>query len=231
MQTSEQPLEQITRIPAKESNFLAQNPHLNAVEELPGFDAKNPPDPNLINTCVHCGFCLATCPSYRVIGKEMDSPRGRIYLMDAINNSEAPLSKTSAQHFDSCLGCLACVSTCPSGVQYDKLIAATRPQIERNVPRNLGDSILRLLIFNLFPYPKRLRLFLVPLFIYQQLGIQKLVRSTGLLPKILPRLGAMESILPKITVKSFQDNLPTVIPAKGEKRYRVGMILGCVQRL
>jgi glycolate oxidase iron-sulfur subunit len=88
-----------------------------------------------------------------------------------------------------------------------------------------------LLIFNLFPYPNRLRLFLVPLFIYQKLGVQTLVRSTGLLPKIFPRLGAMESILPEITVASFQDNLPTVIPAKGEKRYRVGMILGCVQRL
>ncbi len=230
MQTSEQPLEKITRIPAKDSNFLSQNPHLSP-EEFPGFDAQNPPDPNLINTCVHCGFCLATCPSYRVIGKEMDSPRGRIYLMDAINHSEAPLTPTTAQHFDTCLGCLACVSTCPSGVQYDKLISATRPQVERNVPRNLGDRLLRLLIFNLFPYPNRLRLFLVPLFIYQKLGVQKLVRSTGLLPKLLPRLGAMESILPEITIQSFQDNLPTIIPAKGEKRYRVGVILGCVQRL
>jgi glycolate oxidase iron-sulfur subunit len=232
MQTSEHPLEKTTaKIPAKDSNFLSQNPHLNSTEEYPGFDSQNPPDPNLINTCVHCGFCLATCPSYRVIGKEMDSPRGRIYLMDAINNSEAPLSETSAQHFDTCLGCLACVSTCPSGVQYDKLISATRPQVERNISRNLGDRLLRLLIFNLFPYPNRLRLFLVPLFIYQKLGVQTLVRSTGLLPKIFPRLGAMESILPEITVASFQDNLPTVIPAKGEKRYRVGMILGCVQRL
>ncbi|MEB3279699.1 MAG: heterodisulfide reductase-related iron-sulfur binding cluster [Lyngbya sp.] len=232
MQTSEQPREQTPdKIPAKESNFLAQNPHLNSTAELPGFDSKNPPDPNLINTCVHCGFCLATCPSYRVIGKEMDSPRGRIYLMDAINNSDAPLTPSTAEHFDTCLGCLACVSTCPSGVQYDKLIASTRPQVERNVPRNLGDRLLRLLIFNLFPYPNRLRVFLAPLFLYQKLGVQKLVRTTGLLPKIFPRLGAMESILPEISVKSFQDNFPTVIPAKGEKRYRVGVILGCVQRL
>ena len=94
-----------------------------------GFDRQNPPSQQLVDQCVHCGFCLSTCPSYRVIGKEMDSPRGRIYLMDAINKGEAALDDATAPHFDSCLGCLACVSTCPSGVQYDQLIAATRPQL------------------------------------------------------------------------------------------------------
>ncbi len=196
-----------------------------------GFDTHKPPKQELIDTCVHCGFCLATCPSYRVIGKEMDSPRGRIYLMDAINKGDAPLEAATTQHFDSCLGCLACVTTCPSGVQYDKLISATRPQVERNQPRRLRDRAIRTLIFNLFPYPERLRVFLIPLYFYQKLGVQNLVRSTGLLKKVLPRLAAMESILPKITLDSFRDNLPDVIPAQGEKRYRVGVILGCVQRL
>jgi glycolate oxidase iron-sulfur subunit len=195
------------------------------------FDAQHPPEQKLIDTCVHCGFCLSTCPSYRVIGKEMDSPRGRIYLMDAIKNGEATLGEATAQHFDSCLGCLACVTTCPSGVQYDKLIAATRPQVERNYPRSLPDRLLRTLIFSLFPYPKRLRFLLAPLYLYQKLGVQKLVRSTGLLKKVFPRLAAMESILPQLSLKTFQDTLPDVIPAQGEKRYRVGVILGCVQRL
>ena len=198
---------------------------------MTNFDRKNPPKPELIDTCVHCGFCLSTCPSYRVIGKEMDSPRGRIYLMDAINKGEATIDVATSQHFDSCLGCLACVSTCPSGVQYDKLLAATRPQIERNQPRNLGDRSIRTLIFNLFPYPNRLRLLLPSLWLYQNLGLQKLLRKTGILNKFAPRLAAMESILPKVTADSWQNNLPEVIPAKGEKRYRVGMILGCVQRL
>src|SRR4028118_1682406 len=197
----------------------------------PGFDAQHPPEQKLIDTCVHCGFCLSTCPSYRVIGKEMDSPRGRIYMMDAINKGEAPLAEGTVQHFDSCLGCLACVTACPSGVQYDKLIAATRPQIERNYPRSLSDRLFRSLIFNLFPYPNRLRLLLPFLYLYQKSGLQKLVRSTGLLKKIFPRLAAMEANLPDISLKSFQDNLPDVIPAQGEKRYRVGVILGCVQRL
>ena len=202
-----------------------------SLKDLIGFDGNHPPEPKLIDTCVHCGFCLSNCPSYRVIGKEMDSPRGRIYLMDAINEGEIPLNTATAQHFDSCLGCLACVTTCPSGVQYDKLIRATRHQVERNYPRSLPDRLLRLLIFSLFPYPKRLRVFLVPLWVYQKLGLHKLVRGTGLLKLISPRLAAMESILPNITLKSFQADLPDVIPAQGNKRYRVGMILGCVQRL
>lgn len=200
-------------------------------KEIKGFDDKNPPKQELIDTCVHCGFCLSTCPSYRVIGKEMDSPRGRIYLMNAINKGEATLDETTTQHFDSCLGCLACVSTCPSGVQYDRLIATTRPQVERNQPRNLKDKLIRTLIFNLFPYPNRLRILLPLFWLYQNLGIQKLIRATGLLNRFFPRLAAMESILPEINLNSLRDNLPDLIPAQGEKRYRVGVVLGCVQRL
>ncbi|MBD2454023.1 (Fe-S)-binding protein [Nostoc sp. FACHB-87] len=202
-----------------------------SIKNLQGFDNNHPPDPKLIDTCVHCGFCLSTCPSYRVIGKEMDSPRGRIYLMDAINEGEIALNTATVEHFDSCLGCLACVSTCPSGVQYDKLISATRHQVERNYPRSLPDKLIRQLIFALFPNPDILRILLVPLFVYQKLGFSKLLQATGILKNISPRLAAMESILPQITAKSFQDNLPDIIPAKGTKRYRVGVILGCVQRL
>jgi len=217
---------QTTDISNSSFNFQEQ---LN--QEIKGFDSKHPPEQKLIDSCVHCGFCLATCPSYRVIGKEMDSPRGRIYLMNAINKGKATLDETTTQHFDSCLGCLACVSTCPSGVQYDQLIAATRPQVERNQPRNIFDKLIRTLIFNLFPYPQRLRFFLPFFWLYQNLGLQKLVRATGLLKRFFPRLAAMESILPKINRQSFGQNYPTEIPAQTEKRYRVGVILGCVQRL
>ena len=202
-----------------------------SIKNLQGFDGSHPPDPKLIDSCVHCGFCLSTCPSYRVLGKEMDSPRGRIYLMDAINEGEIALNTATVEHFDSCLGCLACVSTCPSGVQYDKLISATRHQVERNYNRSLPDKLVRQLIFSLFPNPDLLRILLFPLLVYQKLGISKVLQATGLIKVISPRLAAMESILPEITLKSFQDNLPDIIPAKGEKRYRVGVILGCVQRL
>ncbi|MGQ4646049.1 heterodisulfide reductase-related iron-sulfur binding cluster [Lyngbya aestuarii] len=218
---------------SKSSAASSQNISLEGTPQtlISGFDLDKPPQQELIDTCVHCGFCLSTCPSYRVIGKEMDSPRGRIYLMDAINQGEAALAEATTQHFDTCLGCLACVSACPSGVQYDKLISATRHQVERNQPRHLPDRIVRSLIFNLFPYPERLRPLLAPLYLYQKSGLQKLVRSTQLLEKVFPRLAAMDSILPQITLDSFRDNLPNVIPAQGKQRYRVGVILGCVQRL
>ena len=201
------------------------------ISDKPTFDSKNPPNSQLIDACVHCGFCLATCPSYRVLGKETDSPRGRIYLMDGINKGDIPLSPAIAQHFDSCLGCLACVTTCPSGVQYDQLIESTRAQVERNHPRSLPEKLLRKLIFSTFPYPNRLRVLLAPLLVYQKLGLQKLWRLTGW-QKFLPtQIAAMESLLPDLTPSSFQDTFPEVISAKGTRRYRVGMLLGCVQRV
>lgn len=198
---------------------------------LSGFDPSHPPDPKLIDACVHCGFCLSTCPSYRVLGTEMDSPRGRIYLMDGVNEGQIPLSIGTVQHFDSCLGCLACVTTCPSGVQYDKLIEATRAQVARNHPRSLPEKLLRQLIFNTFPYPDRLRKLLRPIVLYQKTGLQKLLRSLGVLQQISPQLAAMERLLPPLKEEAFHDRIPALIPAQGQKRYRVGMLLGCVQRL
>ncbi len=195
------------------------------------FDNLNPPQQELIDSCVHCGFCLSTCPSYRIIGKEMDSPRGRIYLMNAIAKGEATIEEATVQHFDSCLGCLACRTICPAGVEYDRLIAQTRPQLERNQERSLSDRLTRTLIFNLFPYPNRLRSFLPCLWLYQKSGLQKVIRDTKILDKLSSRLAAMESILPQVSANSFQDNFPEIIPAQGKKSYRVGMILGCVQRL
>ncbi|MEO0539467.1 MAG: (Fe-S)-binding protein [Cyanobacteria bacterium P01_A01_bin.105] len=196
-----------------------------------GFDPHDPPAQAGIDACVHCGFCLTTCPSYRVIGKETDSPRGRIYLMDAINQGEAPLSPTSVSHFDSCLGCLACTTACPSGVPYDQLISAVRAQVQRNHPRSWPERALRQLIFSLFPYPDRIRLLLTPLALYQRLGFSQLLQKTGLLARLSPNLAAMEKLLPTVTPSCFQDNLAELLPAQGAQRFRVGMILGCVQRV
>lgn len=198
----------------------------------PALDFKNPPDQNVIDACVHCGFCLATCPSYRVIGKETDSPRGRIYLMNELNKGDIPLSPATVEHFDSCLGCLACATACPAGVDYGELIAATRPQIERNHSRPWVEKLFRQLLFSTFPYPRRLRWLLRPLVLYQRTGLQSLLRRSNLLEKLLPQpLVAMESLAPEVTAEAFTDPWPEVIPAQGETRYRVGMILGCVQRV
>jgi glycolate oxidase iron-sulfur subunit len=204
----------------------------NLITESQGFDLQHPPDPKLISACVHCGFCLSTCPSYRVIGKETDSPRGRIYLMAAINNGEIPLSPATVEHFDSCLGCLACVTTCPSGVEYGKLISDMRSQIERNHPRSWQERALRKFIFSIFPYPNRLKVLLAPLIPYQKLGLQKFLRTSGILNLLLPKqIAAMESVLPQISKEAFNSSYPQIIPAQGQTRYRVGMILGCVQRM
>jgi glycolate dehydrogenase iron-sulfur subunit len=192
---------------------------------VPAFDAHRPPDPELVSDCVHCGFCLPSCPTYAVWGEEMDSPRGRIQLMSQGLNGE-PMTDSMVLHFDRCLGCMACVPACPSGVQYDKLIEATRAQVERNHRRPVADRALREAIFALFPYPRRLRLVRGPLAAYQRTGLQKLVRRSGLLQRLAPTLATMEDIAPAIGRAPV---LPERVGARGPKRMTVGMLTGCVQ--
>src|SRR5580765_9079260 len=127
------------------------------------FDGDHPPSSALIDACVHCGFCLPTCPTYALWGEEMDSPRGRLYLMKAGLEGRTAMVPQFVEHFDACLGCMACVTACPSGVQYAPLIEATRGQIERHHPRSFGDRVFRSAIFSLFPFPARLRVVLAPL--------------------------------------------------------------------
>jgi ferredoxin len=121
------------------------------------FDTQHPPSRALIDACVHCGFCLPSCPTYALWGEEMDSPRGRIYLMKAGLDGRAALSPSFVEHFDTCLGCMACVTACPSGVQYAPLIETTRGQIDRRYERSIGDRLFRRLIFAIVPHPTRSR--------------------------------------------------------------------------
>src|SRR5438045_3629179 len=109
----------------------------------------------LIDKCVHCGFCLPTCPSYLLLNQEMDSPRGRIYSMRAGVDGRVPLNATFVQHFDTCLGCMACETACPSGVRYAPLIEETRATIERHHQRSAGERLFRTLLFHTLPYPRR----------------------------------------------------------------------------
>jgi glycolate oxidase iron-sulfur subunit len=192
---------------------------------LPAFDDHHPPDKALIDDCVHCGFCLPTCPTYLLWGEEMDSPRGRIYLMD-VGLDDAPLNDEMARHFDQCLGCMACVTACPSGVQYDKLIEATRQQVERRYPRSRPDRAFRSLLFKLFPYPRRLRLLRGPLRLYQKAGMRTLVERAGLVRLLPGRLGSMQTLLPDL---GPMEKVPEVTPPAGTRRSRVGMLVGCVQ--
>ncbi|MEB3266407.1 MAG: (Fe-S)-binding protein [Cyanobacteriota bacterium] len=187
--------------------------------------------PAATDPCVHCGFCLPTCASYRVLGTEMDSPRGRIHTLRAIEAGELQLDATVAQHFDSCLGCFACVTACPSGVRYDQLIEATRPRLNAPELRSPAQRAFRRLLFALLPYPRRLRALLAPLRAYAGTPLQALARRSGLTRLFGPQLEAMERLLPPLAPEAFRDDWPLVVPANGERRGRVGLVLGCVQRL
>jgi len=163
--------------------------------------------------CVHCGFCLPTCPTYVLWHEEMDSPRGRIHLMDARLDGAIALNETVTAHFDRCLGCMACVSSCPSGVRYDRLIEATRAAVEDEYDRPFGDRLLRGLLFRVLPYPGRLRaaLALAPL---------------GKLAPLPGRFRPLVSLAPRWRARA---TIPTVTPARGERLARVGLLTGCVQ--
>jgi glycolate oxidase iron-sulfur subunit len=191
------------------------------------FDAQHPPSREIIDQCVHCGFCLPVCPTYALWNEEMDSPRGRIYLMKLAADGQADINSQWVGHFDTCLGCMACMTACPSGVDYGKLIEATRAQIERKYDRGWLERVYRRLIFGLFTRPERLRMMRVPLLLYQRFGLRKLVRGSGVLRALPRRLQAMEALLPELPAA---EAVAEVTPAVGEKRRRVGMLLGCVQR-
>ncbi len=191
------------------------------------FDAHHPPQKELLSDCVHCGFCLPACPTYVLWGEEMDSPRGRIYMMAKAAQGEAPLDQNFRTHMDNCLGCMACMTACPSGVQYGKLIEDTRAQVERNIPRTTADSLFRRMLFAIFPHPGRLRLMAGPLFLYQRFGLQTLVRNSGLLNIVPKRFAAMESLLPTVP-GHFRWSMPKEVKPASPRR-RVGMLAGCVQ--
>jgi len=144
---------------------------------------------------------------------------------------EVPMDEEFVANFDACLGCMACVTSCPSGVKYDQLIEAVRPQIERNWVRTPADRAFRALIFNLFPYPARLRPAAFFGALYQQSGLSGLLSRSGLLRLLPPRLQSMEALLPRLTLKSVVAHQPAFTPAVGQRRARVGMLSGCVQRV
>jgi glycolate oxidase iron-sulfur subunit len=189
------------------------------------FDDHHPPQLELIKDCVHCGFCLPSCPTYVLWGEEMDSPRGRIHLMKAGVEGE-PLSESMVGHFDACLGCMACVSACPSGVRYGTLISDTRAQVERRYERPWRERLIREAIFRLFPYPRRLRALRGPLVFYQRSGLGRWLRRSGLLDRLPATVQVMESLIPTLTRRQ---ELPQRVPARGRRRAVVGMLTGCVQ--
>jgi glycolate oxidase iron-sulfur subunit len=198
--------------------------------------------------CVHCGFCLPACPTYQLWGEEMDSPRGRIHLVTQLLDG-APLTAAAAEHFDRCLGCMACMTACPSGVQYDQIIEAARDLTEaadkgddagsadgladeaaaRWAGRSAADRLTRAAIFAIFPYPARLRLATAPLRLAQRTGADRLMARGGLIGKISPAAEQALRLAPPAERPLPPGRLPSRIAARGQRRAVVGMLTGCVQ--
>ncbi|HEV8306224.1 MAG TPA: heterodisulfide reductase-related iron-sulfur binding cluster [Methylomirabilota bacterium] len=196
---------------------------------LGAFDAQDPPDWEGILDCVHCGICLPQCPTYRVLGQEMDSPRGRLYLMRAAGEGRIGLTENFVTHMDRCLGCRACETACPSGVPFGRLLEEVRGQLERRVPRPLSRRLLGRLILGTFPHRRRLGTALRVLRLYQRSGVQRLVRAAGF-HRAFPRLAAMERLLPPLTaVPSGGRAAPR--QGQGASRGTVALLEGCVQAL
>ena len=198
--------------------------------QIGAWDEQHPPSLDLIEDCVHCGFCLTTCPSYSVFEEEMDSPRGRIVLMRVGHEPDSSVSEEMLTHFDRCLGCMACVTACPSGVQYDRLIERTRPQLERHGPRSRAQRAYRKAIFALFTHPGRLRA-TVPLLAAQ--------RKTGLASRLArrarsPHVRSMLKLAPAVHLSAMFHRLAPVTEAAPDapvKRGRVALMQGCIQRV
>jgi glycolate oxidase iron-sulfur subunit len=174
----------------------------------------------ILRSCVHCGFCTATCPTYQVLGDELDSPRGRIYLIKDMLENDRPADAKTVKHIDRCLSCLACMTTCPSGVHYMHLVDHARAHIEKTYKRPPMERFLRWTLARILPYPMRFRAALVA---------AKLGRPFA---RLMPdaRLRAMLEMAPKRIPPVSRNDDPQVFPATGPRRMRVALMTGCAQR-
>src|SRR5438445_2156263 len=188
-------------------------------------------DYSVVQQCMHCGLCLPTCPTYDATKLERNSPRGRIALMRAIADDRLEATKTFADEMYFCLGCLACMTACPAGVNYAELFEHARAEAEasgalRSPARNW---IRAFAIRGLFMNQNRLELVGRVLRLYQQLGLQRLVRASGVLKLLPKRLGELEAMTPDIQPQFSADLIRPFTPATGQKKYRVALLTGCAQ--
>jgi glycolate oxidase iron-sulfur subunit len=183
-----------------------------------------------LDKCVHCGLCLNACPTYRELGLEADSPRGRVYQMVQVSQGKAAINPSYVGHIDLCLACRACETACPSGVQYGRLVEAARADIETHVSasRPWHIRLLREVVFNhLLPSRPTLRLFGAALYAYRATGLRALVRGSGLL-KLMGKMGRVEALAPEAEMPQFYQWYGQVLPATGPQRFRVAFLGGCM---
>ena len=197
---------------------------------LSGFSATDKPEYEDYSRCVHCGLCSNHCPTYRLWGREADSPRGRIKQMSLVDQGRLEVGETFVTHIDRCLNCRACETACPSGVEYGKILELARAQIEQKYKRPLASRIARDLVYRrLLPFPKRIALAARLLKFYQRSGIGAIARATGILR--LLGLHEREQLMPKIDSDFFFSELGKTFPARGPRRARVALFAGCVAQV
>lgn len=199
-------------------------------ETLSGFSSVDNPKYEDYSRCVHCGLCSNHCPTYRLWGREADSPRGRIYQMALVDQGRLELGDSFVTHIERCLNCRTCESVCPSGVEYGKLLELARAQIEQKYKRPFISRVMRDLVYRkLLPYPKRIAAAGRAMRVYQNAGLAALARGTGILR--LLGLSEQERLLPKMDSDFFFSDLGKVFPAKGERRARVALFAGCIAQV
>ena len=195
-----------------------------------GFSGADAPQYSVYSHCVHCGLCLNHCPTYRLWGREADSPRGRIRQIELVDQGQLPLGDAFVTHIDRCLDCRACETACPSGVEYGKLVETARAQIEQHYKRPLLSRLARNFVYrDLLPFPRRIAKAARLLRLYQRSGVARLARSTGILR--LLGLHEREQLLPKIDSHFFFDDLGRSYPPAGTRRARVALFAGCVAQV
>jgi glycolate oxidase iron-sulfur subunit len=204
--------------------------HVHAKGLKPIDGGKYQPSLDLLSTCVHCGLCLNHCPTYKTLGLEMDSPRGRIYQVLQVNEGAMDFNSSFAKHIDQCLGCLACEIACPSGVKYGRIVERARAQIESNYQRPFFNRFLRNLFYrHIISNFRVLKIAATLMRFYQRSGLQTLARKSGLLK--LMGMADVESLSPRIDSKFFFDQIGTVHKAVGERRGKVAFLAGCINNV
>ena len=189
------------------------------------------PQESDLRKCVHCGLCLNACPTYRELGVEMDSPRGRIYQMVEVAEGRSEVSDDYVEHIELCLACRACETACPSGVEYGRLIEGALAQIENSVRRPLLQRILRWLAYDfVLRSPLALRAAGLGLLLYQRSGLEAMMREGGILDE-LGRLGQVAKLAPEAQAPFFFSSIGKVYPAEGETKHRVALLAGCMQNV
>ncbi len=194
------------------------------------FTGPDAPDESELYKCVHCGFCLEACPTYLETGLETESPRGRIALMKAVNEGRIDITSTVTSHWDLCIQCRACEVVCPSGVPYGNLIEATISEVGRQHRSGFSRLVSHISLNQVLIHQRRLGLAVTALRLYQRLGIQRVLRKTGLLRLLSGRLAELEGSLPRIPSSYFQAKGQTVPPI-GNAKKRVALLSGCIMPL